>query len=82
MARVRETPFDLILLDVMLPGLDGLEICRMLKEDGALGTWVVLHSSADEDDVGWREAGADGFLQKPFDIRELPDFGRAYLPGG
>ncbi|HEU6450174.1 MAG TPA: response regulator transcription factor [Gemmatimonadaceae bacterium] len=81
MARVRETPFDLILLDVMLPGLDGRETCRLLKEYGALGTRVVLHSSADEDDVDWRRAGADGFLQKPFDIRELPDFVRAHLAG-
>lgn len=77
--RAREAPFDLVLLDVMLPGLDGRQTCRMLKADGALGVRVVLHSSADEIDVDWRAVGADGFLQKPFDIRDLPRFVRAHL---
>lgn len=45
-----------------------------IKSDPELaGKVVVLFSSADEDEVQWREAGADAFLRKPLDIRRLPD---------
>jgi DNA-binding response OmpR family regulator len=71
---------DLILLDVMMPDLDGRDVCRVLKMDQALrGVPVVLFSSADERDVHWRDAGADGFLQKPFSVRSLPGFVRGHL---
>ena len=71
---------DLILLDVMMPDLDGRDACRALKMDHALQHIpVILFSSADERDVHWRGAGADAFLQKPFSIRGLPDFVRGLL---
>ncbi|HYW06813.1 MAG TPA: response regulator [Longimicrobium sp.] len=71
---------DLILMDVMMPDLDGRDACKVLKMDRELRDIpVILFSSADEDDVHWRGAGADGFLQKPFNIRELPDIVRGYL---
>ena len=71
--RARERRPALALLDVMMPGLDGREVCRRIRADPELeGVRVVLHSSADESDVAWREAGADAFVQKPFAIRELP----------
>ena len=71
---------DVILLDVMMPDLDGRDACRAVKMDAELrGTPVVLFSSADEQDVHWRAAGADGFLQKPFSIRELPGLVRGFL---
>jgi len=74
---------DLVLLDVMMPDLDGRDACRALKMDRELhDVAVVLFSSADEQDVHWRGAGADGFLQKPFSIRGLPDFVRGFLPPG
>lgn len=73
---------DLILLDVMMPDLDGRDTCRVLKMDQDLRRIpVVLFSSADEHDVYWRGAGADAFLQKPFDIRALPEFVRGVLAG-
>ena len=73
---------DLVLLDVMMPDLDGRDACRALKMDAELrDVPVVLFSSADEQDVHWRGAGADGFLQKPFSIRELPGFVRGFLAG-
>ncbi|HEX8272511.1 MAG TPA: response regulator [Longimicrobiaceae bacterium] len=73
----------LVLLDVMMPDLDGRDACRALKMDAELrDVPVVLFSSADEQDVHWRGAGADGFLQKPFAIRELPGFVRGFLNGG
>ena len=74
---------DVVLLDVMMPDLDGRDACRALKMDAELrDVPVVLFSSADEQDVHWRGAGADGFLQKPFSIRELPGFVRGFLNGG
>lgn len=69
-----------VLLDVMMPDLDGRDACRALKMDLDLqGIPVVLFSSADERDVHWRGAGADAFLQKPFDVRALPGFVRTVL---
>ena len=71
---------DLVMLDVMMPDLDGRDACKVLKMDQSLrGVPVVLFSSADERDVQWRAAGADGFLQKPFSIRSLPEFVRGHL---
>jgi DNA-binding response OmpR family regulator len=80
LARARRP--DLVLLDVMMPDLDGRDACRALKMDRELADVpVVLFSSADEQDVHWRAAGADGFLQKPFSIRALPDFLRGFIGG-
>jgi len=71
---------DLILLDVMMPDLDGRDACEVIKMDESLrGTPVILFSSADERDIHWAGAGADGFLQKPFSIRALPAYVRAHL---
>ena len=82
LVRAREAPPDLILLDVMMPGLDGREVCRRITSDPALaGVPVILHSSADEADVDWRAAGAGAFLQKPFPMRRLADIVRRSLRG-
>jgi two-component system alkaline phosphatase synthesis response regulator PhoP len=79
-ALARQERPDLILMDVMMPDLDGRDACKVLKMDQALGhVPVILFSSADERDVHWSGAGADGFLQKPFSIRSLPDFVRRHL---
>lgn len=79
----RAEPPDLLLVDVMLPDLDGRDVCRLLKLDEQLrGIPVVLFSSADEYDVHWRHAGANAFLQKPFDVTALPGFVRDLLRGG
>jgi CheY-like chemotaxis protein len=78
--RAREAPPDLALLDVMMPGMDGREVCRRMGADPALThVPVILHSSADERDVDWRACGADAFLQKPFRIARLPELVRQYL---
>lgn len=76
----REQVPELVLLDVMMPDLDGRDACKILRMDARLrNVPVVLFSSADEADVHWRGAGAVGFLQKPFSIRELPRVVRAFL---
>ena len=80
LVRAREAPPDLALLDVMMPGMDGREVCRQLRADPKLADVpVVLHSAADEADVDWRGCGADAFVQKPFRIRDLPDLVRRHL---
>ncbi|MGI9540020.1 MAG: response regulator transcription factor [Miltoncostaeaceae bacterium] len=66
------TPYDLVVLDLSLPGLDGLEVCRRIRaaEDPPL---VLMLTARDgiEDRVGGLDAGADDYLVKPFDFREL-----------
>src|SRR5512147_309293 len=65
---------DVMLLDVRMPKLYGLDVAKRVKSDPELqNKVVVLFSSADEDEVQWREAGADAFLRKPIDIRQLPE---------
>jgi len=66
------TPYDAIVLDVMLPGTDGLAVCRQLR---AAGTWapVLMLTARDavEDRVAGLDAGADDYLTKPFSFAEL-----------
>lgn len=65
---------DVLLLDVRMPKLYGLDVAKRIKSDPELqGKVVVLFSSADENEVQWREVGADAFLSKPIDIRKLPE---------
>ncbi len=66
----REQP-DLVLLDVMLPKLDGLEVCRVLRRESSMPI-LMLTARADEiDKVVGLEVGADDYLTKPFSMREL-----------
>jgi CheY-like chemotaxis protein len=72
--QVRSDPPDLILLDVLMPGIDGIEVCRQLKNDPAtrLIPIVIMTALSDrEDRIRAVEAGANDFLTKPVDEREL-----------
>jgi two-component system alkaline phosphatase synthesis response regulator PhoP len=70
MARERE--FDLILLDVMLPGRDGFEVCRELRRAGLRTPILMLTARAQEaEKVMGLELGADDYVTKPFGVREL-----------
>ena len=70
-ARTREH-FDLIVLDLMLPGEDGLSICRRLRGTGDMTPIVMLTAKGDEvDRIVGLEMGADDYLPKPFNPREL-----------
>jgi class 3 adenylate cyclase/CheY-like chemotaxis protein len=74
LALAREQQPDLILLDVMMPGLDGFEVCRRLKADGALPFMPVILVTArtdTKDVVAGLEAGADEYLTKPVDQAAL-----------
>jgi DNA-binding response OmpR family regulator len=65
--------YDVIVLDLMLPGLDGLEVCRKLRKEAKKSTPVLMLTARDtlEDKLVGLEAGADDYLVKPFEVREL-----------
>jgi len=64
--------YDLILLDIMLPGIDGLAICRRIRDEGQRAMIVMLTArDTIEDKVSALDAGADDYLAKPFDLEEL-----------
>lgn len=65
-------PFDLVLLDVMLPGIDGLEVCRRLRAlNRYMPVLMLTARSSDVDKVMGLESGADDYLTKPFSVQEL-----------
>jgi DNA-binding response OmpR family regulator len=65
-------PFDLIMLDIMLPGLDGLEVCRRLRSRRVYTPVLMLTARATEvDKVLGLEMGADDYMTKPFSVAEL-----------
>jgi two-component system alkaline phosphatase synthesis response regulator PhoP len=70
--RARQTAFDLILLDVMLPGKDGFEVCRELRRAGLRTPILMLTAKTQEaEKVLGFELGADDYVTKPFGTREL-----------
>ena len=77
----RERP-DLILLDINIPNVDGLEIARRLKANPSLATIPIIATTANVltgDRERCLEAGCDEYLPKPLDVRELRDVLRSYL---
>src|SRR3712207_146554 len=72
--------YDLIILDVMLPGLDGFSILKRLRQRRSRTPVLVLTARSEVDDcVGALDLGADDYLVKPFDYRELEARARALL---
>jgi DNA-binding response OmpR family regulator len=62
---------DLVILDLMLPGLDGLEVCRAIRQDGDLPIIILTAKDEEIDRVVGLELGADDYVVKPFSVREL-----------
>jgi len=82
--RAREAPPDVILLDVMMPGLDGWEVCRKLKEDSRFTDTPIVFLSAraqDEDRKKGYGLGVSAYVTKPFDPGRLVDLVRRLVPG-
>ncbi len=80
--RAREQHFDLIVLDLMLPGMDGLSVCRTVRREAANRDVPILMLTArreESDKVLGLESGADDYLTKPFGVRELVARVRALL---
>lgn len=68
---LKNNEFDLMLLDIMLPGIDGVEVCREVREFSDLPIIMLTAKSELEDKVKGLDTGADDYLTKPFEIEEL-----------
>jgi two-component system response regulator MprA len=75
----RDNPPDLVILDLMLPGMDGLEVCRRLRAAGDVPILMLTAKESIEDRVAGLDAGADDYLVKPFAFDELLARVRALL---
>jgi DNA-binding response OmpR family regulator len=85
LAALRRGRFDILLLDLMLPGIDGLEVCRRVRATPELAALPVIMLTAKGDDLDkiiGLELGADDYLAKPFNARELLARIRAVLRRG
>ncbi|HET9484639.1 MAG TPA: response regulator transcription factor [Xanthomonadales bacterium] len=73
--------YDVVILDLMLPGMDGLELCRRLRNEAKVSTPVLMLTARDtlDDKLVGLDAGADDYLVKPFEIRELEARVRALI---
>ena len=72
LARFSEQPFDLVVLDLMLPRIDGLEVCKRLRANGSTVPIIMLTAKSEEiDKVLGLELGADDYITKPFSMREF-----------
>jgi len=79
LAMVRRQAPDLVLLDLMLPGTDGLEVCRQLRQMGNVPIIMLTARASEVDKVVGLELGADDYITKPFSPRELVARVRAVL---
>jgi DNA-binding response OmpR family regulator len=75
----REKRPDLIVLDLMLPGLDGMDVCRLLRDESDVPILMLTARASDEDKLRGFDVGADDYLTKPFNPRELVARVRAIL---
>ena len=81
----RSKKFDLVILDLMLPGLDGVTVCRAIRRDSPNADTPILMLTArreESDKVVGLDSGADDYLTKPFGVRELMARVRALLRRG
>ena len=83
LAALQISPPDLVILDLMLPDIDGLEVCRRIKVSGSSAAVLMLTAKGDPmDRIVGLEIGADDYLPKPFEARELLARIRAVLRRG
>ncbi len=79
MQRYRSERPDLVLLDVMLPRISGLDVCRLIRAESAVPIVMVTGRSSEADKVSGLELGADDYITKPFSVAELVSRVRAQL---
>lgn len=77
--RFRDEQPDLVLLDLMLPVLSGMEVCRILRRESAVPIIMLTARDSEVDKVVGLEVGADDYVTKPFSLRELQARVRAHL---
>jgi two-component system response regulator RegX3 len=75
----RERPYDLMILDLLLPGIHGLEVCRTLRAESDLPILMLTAKDSEVDRVRGLEIGADDYVTKPFSLAELVSRVRAIL---
>lgn len=72
LAQAHRTPPDILLLDVMMPGIDGLQVCRVLRAEGDRTPILMLTALVETADrIAGLDAGADDYVVKPFDVEEV-----------
>jgi len=72
LAQAHRTPPDVLLLDVMMPGIDGLQVCRVLRAEGDRTPILMLTALVEtQDRIAGLDAGADDYVVKPFDVEEV-----------
>jgi DNA-binding response OmpR family regulator len=79
LAHLESEPFDVVVLDVMMPGLDGLEVCRRIRAKSRVPILMLTAKGDETDRVVGLELGADDYIAKPFGPRELVARLRAVL---
>jgi DNA-binding response OmpR family regulator len=79
LARITKEQFDIVILDLMIPGIDGLSLARRVRTASALPIIMLTARSAEADKLVGLEMGADDYLTKPFSVRELEARIRAVL---
>ena len=79
LAEARERPYDLLVLDLVLPGLSGVEVCRRLREESPVPILMLTAKDGEVDRVLGLEVGADDYVTKPFSMPELVARVRALL---
>src|SRR5688572_28298876 len=79
LALARSSNPDLILLDVMLPGVDGMQVCRLLRRDTTVPIIMLTALGGESERVAGLDTGADDYMAKPFGMRELLARVRALL---
>jgi two-component system response regulator RegX3 len=77
--RFRADTPDLVILDLMLPEMSGLDVCRMIRENSTVPIVMVTAKDSEADKVTGLELGADDYVTKPFSVRELVSRIRAHL---
>ena len=77
--RARSGRFDLLILDLMLPGMDGRDVCRSLRHESSVPILMLTARTTEEDRVQGLELGADDYIPKPFSPREVVARVRAVL---
>ena len=69
--RILEEDYDLVLLDIMLPKMDGIKVCKRIREIKDIPIIMLTAKGQIEDKVEWLSAGADDYITKPFSFKEL-----------
>jgi two-component system response regulator RegX3 len=77
--RFRADAPDLVILDLMLPEMSGLDVCRLIREESTVPIVMVTAKDSEADKVAGLELGADDYVTKPFSVRELVSRVRAHL---